>query len=150
MGPMRAACRFARGLEEAGQLDRVARVQVDLYGSLALTGMGHATDRAVLLGLAGNEPAAIDPAAIDSTVAAIRASRQHRPRRKAAPSHSTRPATSSFIATRCFLPARTPNIPTAFDSPPAMPAAQSSPNARSSPSAADLLPKMEQADLPAR
>jgi L-serine dehydratase len=76
MGPMRASCRFARSLEEAGQLNRVARVQVDLYGSLALTGKGHATDRAVLLGLAGNEPAAIDPAAIDSTVAAIRASKQ--------------------------------------------------------------------------
>ncbi len=74
MGPMRAACRFARGLEEAGQLDHVARVRVDLYGSLALTGMGHATDRAILLGLAGYEPAAIDPGAIESTVAAIRSS----------------------------------------------------------------------------
>ena len=38
--------------------------------------MGHATDRAVLLGLAGNEPAAIDPAAIESTVAAIRSSKR--------------------------------------------------------------------------
>ena len=76
MGPMRAACRFARDLEPAGLLDRVARVQVDLYGSLALTGLGHGTDRAILLGLAGNEPASIDPAAIESTVAAIRASRR--------------------------------------------------------------------------
>jgi L-serine dehydratase len=76
MGPMRAACRFARELEPAGLLERVARVQVDLYGSLALTGLGHGTDRAVLLGLAGNEPACIDPAAIESTVAAIRASRK--------------------------------------------------------------------------
>jgi len=74
MGPMRAACRFARGLEEAGQFEQVTRIQADLYGSLALTGKGHATDRAVLLGLQGNEPAAIDPAAIDSTVSAIRAS----------------------------------------------------------------------------
>jgi L-serine dehydratase len=73
MGPMRAACRFAHDLESAGLLDRVARVQVDLYGSLALTGLGHGTDRAVLLGLAGNQPASIDPAAIESTVAAIRA-----------------------------------------------------------------------------
>ncbi|MEI9968759.1 MAG: L-serine ammonia-lyase [Terracidiphilus sp.] len=73
MGPMRAACRFAGDLESAGLLDRVARVQTDLYGSLALTGLGHGTDRAVLLGLAGNEPALIDPAAIESTVAAIRA-----------------------------------------------------------------------------
>src|ERR1700677_1923150 len=75
MGPMRAACRFARDLESAGLLDRVARVRVDLYGSLALTGLGHGTDRAVLLGLAGNEPASIDPAAIESTVGEIRASR---------------------------------------------------------------------------
>jgi len=51
-------------------------VQVDLYGSLALTGLGHATDRAVLLGLAGNEPATIDPAAIEATVAAIRQERR--------------------------------------------------------------------------
>jgi L-serine dehydratase len=73
---MRAACRFARELGTRGLLDRVARVQVELYGSLALTGLGHATDRAVLLGLAGNEPASIDPAAIESTVAAIRAARR--------------------------------------------------------------------------
>src|SRR5580692_7304155 len=73
MGPMHAACRFAQGLESRGLLNRVARVQTELYGSLALTGLGHATDRAVLLGLAGNEPAMIDPARIESTVTAIRA-----------------------------------------------------------------------------
>jgi len=72
MGPMRAACRFARELESHGVLDRVTRVRTVLYGSLALTGVGHATDRAVLLGLSGNEPATIDPAAIASTVAGIR------------------------------------------------------------------------------
>jgi len=76
MGPMRAACRFARELEEHGLLDRVERVQVELYGSLALTGLGHGTDRAVLLGLAGNEPASIDPATIESTVGEIRAARR--------------------------------------------------------------------------
>jgi L-serine dehydratase len=76
MGPMRAACRFAQDLDRDGLLDRAARIQTDLYGSLALTGMGHATDRAILLGLQGNEPARIDPAAIESVVAAIRASRR--------------------------------------------------------------------------
>ena len=76
MGPMRAACRFARELDRNGLLDRAARIQTDLYGSLALTGMGHATDRAILLGLAGNEPAATDPAAIESAVAAMRSSRR--------------------------------------------------------------------------
>src|SRR5580704_13129176 len=75
MGPMRAACRFAQELDRNGLLDRVERIQTDLYGSLALTGMGHATDRAILLGLQGNQPATIDPAAIDSAVAVIRASR---------------------------------------------------------------------------
>jgi L-serine dehydratase len=73
MGPMRAACRFARELEPRGLLERVVRVQAELYGSLALTGLGHATDRAVLLGLSGNEPASIDPAAIEATVGEIRA-----------------------------------------------------------------------------
>ncbi|MFZ1006430.1 MAG: serine dehydratase beta chain, partial [Candidatus Sulfotelmatobacter sp.] len=76
MGPMRAACRFARELATRCGLERVVRVQVELYGSLALTGLGHATDRAVLLGLAGNEPATIDPAAIDSTVREIRMARR--------------------------------------------------------------------------
>ncbi len=76
MGPMRAACRFARELESRGLLNRVQRVQAELYGSLALTGLGHATDRAVLLGLSGNEPATVDPAAIDSTVSQIRAARR--------------------------------------------------------------------------
>ncbi len=76
MGPMRASCRFARELGGRGLLGRVARVEAVLYGSLALTGVGHATDRAVLLGLSGNEPAGIDPAAIASTVAKIRATRR--------------------------------------------------------------------------
>ena len=73
MGPMRASCRFARELASRGLLERVARVQVELFGSLAHTGLGHATDRAVLLGLSGNEPTLIEPALIESTVARIRA-----------------------------------------------------------------------------
>src|SRR6516162_7642895 len=76
MGPMRAACGFARELERKGELEGVDRVQVELYGSLALTGMGHGTDRAVLLGLAGYEPASIDPAAIETTVKEIRTTRK--------------------------------------------------------------------------
>lgn len=71
MGPMRAACRFARELDVSGHPE-VDRVQVELFGSLALTGRGHGTDRAVLLGLSGFEPATIDPVAIDSTIARIR------------------------------------------------------------------------------
>jgi L-serine dehydratase len=76
MGPMRAACRFARELEMSGDVERVHRVEARLYGSLALTGMGHGTDRAVLLGLSGNEPATIDPGVIAATVAGIRATRK--------------------------------------------------------------------------
>ena len=53
---------------------RTERVEADLYGSLALTGKGHATDRAVLLGLAGQRPDGIDPDAADETVARIRES----------------------------------------------------------------------------
>jgi L-serine dehydratase len=72
MGPMRAACRFARELDVNGQLQQIERAQAELFGSLALTGRGHGTDRAVLLGLSGYEPATIDPTAIDSTIARIR------------------------------------------------------------------------------
>jgi L-serine dehydratase len=72
MGPMRAARRFVLSLGESGLLDRTTRVQVDLYGSLALTGLGHGTDRAVLLGLSGEEPSTIDPETIDPKLQQIR------------------------------------------------------------------------------
>jgi L-serine dehydratase len=72
VGPMRAALRFAQSLDAAGQLANTARVVVDLYGSLALTGHGHGTDRAILLGLFGEAPDTIDPALIDTELAAIR------------------------------------------------------------------------------
>ena len=74
VGPMRAALRFTRQLESAGLLSRTAAVNVDLYGSLALTGLGHGTDRAVLLGLLGEAPDRIDPATIEARIAAIRSS----------------------------------------------------------------------------
>jgi L-serine dehydratase len=74
VGPMRAACRFADQLESSEVLPRVARVVVELYGSLALTGKGHATDRAILLGLMGEAPDKIDPMTIDSRLAGIRSS----------------------------------------------------------------------------
>ena len=142
MGPMRAACRFARGLEAAGLLDRVARVQVDLYGSLALTGMGHGTDRAVLLGLAGNEPASIDPAAIESTVDAIRAAR----RMSLAGARSIRFEESRdlicCIATTMFPPARAHSIPTGCASAPSMRRAQFWSERPTFPSAADSSSRM--------
>ncbi|MFL6861397.1 MAG: L-serine ammonia-lyase [Allosphingosinicella sp.] len=72
MGPMTAACRFVETLSSDGALERAARVEVDLYGSLALTGKGHATDRAILLGLSGQRPDRIDPDAAETIVARIR------------------------------------------------------------------------------
>ncbi|RPI16437.1 MAG: L-serine ammonia-lyase [Lysobacterales bacterium] len=74
MGPMNAACTFVEYLEREGKLGQTARVGVQLYGSLALTGLGHCTDRAVLLGLEGHRPDAIDPESIEPTVARIRSS----------------------------------------------------------------------------
>ncbi|MET0337925.1 MAG: L-serine ammonia-lyase [Caulobacter sp.] len=73
MGPMTAAARFCARLLEAGLLSRVARVEVKLYASLALTGRGHATDTATILGLAGFAPATLDPDEGDRVLATVRA-----------------------------------------------------------------------------
>jgi L-serine dehydratase len=72
VGPMRAAAAFLAELQQAGLLERVQRVRVDLYGSLALTGLGHGTDTAVLLGLSGAQPDQVDPATIPGQLARIR------------------------------------------------------------------------------
>ncbi len=72
MGPMSAAARFVKELAAAGRLVDVIGVRAELYGSLALTGKGHATDRAVMLGLEGLEPADIDPDAADRRLSRIR------------------------------------------------------------------------------
>ena len=73
VGPMLAAYRFVRGLDQGGQRPQAARVQVDLYGSLALTGRGHATDKAILLGLSGEKPDTVDPESVEPIVELIRA-----------------------------------------------------------------------------
>ncbi|MEO6923445.1 MAG: L-serine ammonia-lyase, partial [Bryocella sp.] len=72
VGPMRAALRFLRECESVGVLPKIARVRAELYGSLALTGVGHATDRAVLLGLLGESPDTVKLEAIDAMVARVR------------------------------------------------------------------------------
>jgi L-serine dehydratase len=72
VGPMRAALRFVHDLAADGKLDLTERVGVDLYGSLALTGRGHSTDRAVLLGLSGEAPDRVDPDQVESMVRRIR------------------------------------------------------------------------------
>ena len=83
MGPMSAAVRF---LDEIlnGDWPRptdtpVAKLHVSLHGSLAYTGIGHATDRAVLLGLAGHLPDAIDPDRMDGIINTIRTSKSVQP-----------------------------------------------------------------------
>ncbi|WP_018655814.1 L-serine ammonia-lyase [Actinomadura flavalba] len=72
-GPMAAAHRFARGLRDDGLLASVASVEAILYGSLGLTGKGHGSDKAVILGLEGDKPESVDVDTVDERLAAIRA-----------------------------------------------------------------------------
>ncbi|WP_027897418.1 L-serine ammonia-lyase [Zestomonas thermotolerans] len=73
VGPMRAAALFVQALDERGLLDRVRRIEVRLYGSLSATGVGHGTDRAVIMGLMGEWPERIDPRVIEPRIANLRA-----------------------------------------------------------------------------
>lgn len=66
LGPMKAGKAFADELEARGLLDATVRVQADVYGSLSLTGVGHATDKAIIMGLAGFEPESVDIDAMPS------------------------------------------------------------------------------------
>ena len=72
MGPMNAARSFVDSLATQNLLARTASVTAELYGSLALTGRGHCTDRAILLGLEGMRPETIDSSQVEPTVARIR------------------------------------------------------------------------------
>src|ERR687885_60937 len=72
VGPMRAAGRFVRDLERENLFDSVVRVVGELFGSLALTGVGHGTDRAVLLGLAGEIPEEVQTSSIEPLLDNIR------------------------------------------------------------------------------
>jgi len=69
---MKAAAAFAAGLAGRGDIERIASVEVTLLGSLAFTGRGHATDKAVVLGLCGFEPEAVDPDAAEALVDDVR------------------------------------------------------------------------------
>lgn len=75
VGPMRAARQFLLAIEQAGWLDQVCCLEVNLFGSLSATGKGHGTDTAILLGLLGEDPEQIDPAAIASQLVQIRTTR---------------------------------------------------------------------------
>ncbi|KRD72744.1 L-serine ammonia-lyase [Lysobacter sp. Root983] len=79
VGPMRAAARFVeRWLVENGELERCARLRAEVFGSLALTGRGHGTDKAVLMGLEGHWPNQIDPDIIPEALERIRSSKRIR------------------------------------------------------------------------
>jgi L-serine dehydratase len=72
VGPMKAAGAFAGGLLERGAIDRVAALEVALLGSLAFTGKGHATDKAVILGLSGEAPETVDLDEAEALIARVR------------------------------------------------------------------------------
>ncbi len=71
VGPMKAAAAFVDGLVAGDALQRVAGVEVSLFGSLAFTGKGHATDKATILGLAGERPESVDPDRAEALVAEV-------------------------------------------------------------------------------
>ena len=76
VGPMRAAALFSGAVTERRLLERTARLQVRLYGSLSATGVGHGSDRAVIMGLMGEWPDQVDPSSIEPRIAQLLASGQ--------------------------------------------------------------------------
>ena len=78
MGPMNAARSFVDSLAAQGLLPATTSVTAELYGSLALTGRGHCTDRAILLGLEGMRPETIDSTQVEPTVERIRQTKRLR------------------------------------------------------------------------
>src|ERR1700727_1805702 len=73
VGPMRAAGRFAAALADDGLVPAVSALHVELFGSLRATGHGHGSVKAVVLGLAGERPDEVDPAAAQPLVDKVRA-----------------------------------------------------------------------------
>jgi len=76
LGPWRAAQQFLRELHLKGVFEKTQRVSVDLYGSLSLTGVGHATDLAVVLGLSGTDPEYIPVEDIDAIIQKVKSDKQ--------------------------------------------------------------------------
>jgi L-serine dehydratase len=74
IGPMRAAKAFVISLQQANVLEKTHKITIDLYGSLAFTGKGHGTDRALIMGLAYYDPETIDPELIPKKLGEIIAS----------------------------------------------------------------------------
>lgn len=72
VGPMRAALQFVKQVATSKILNDISEITIDLYGSLALTGIGHGTDQAILLGLSGETPEHVDPSSVKKIVEEIR------------------------------------------------------------------------------
>ena len=72
VGPMRAAALFVESLRDRHLLEQVRRIEVQLFGSLSATGIGHGSDNAVIMGLMGEWPDAIDPSQIGRRIQALR------------------------------------------------------------------------------
>jgi L-serine deaminase len=72
VGPMRAGALFVEALREREMLAQVQRIEVRLYGSLAATGIGHGTDKAVIMGLMGEWPDKVDPLLIEPRLLDLR------------------------------------------------------------------------------
>src|SRR5262249_11958233 len=124
VGPMRAALRFVTGPRESGDLARTARIRAELFGSLGATGHGHGSNKAVLLGLSGEDPETVDTDGIDAVVAQVYDKREvallgtHRipfdrdsdlvlHRRRSLPYHPNGMTFTSFEASGAELSART-------------------------------------------
>jgi L-serine dehydratase len=107
VGPMKAARRFGLRLQRDGLLPKVAAVRTELFGSLGATGKGHGTDKAVILGLLGEEPETVDTTTVVARIDAIRAAQQPRPAGRTA-DHASSTGSTCFSAAR-----RWPITPTA-------------------------------------
>ena len=71
VGPMRAAGQFLEKLDSIGRLHQTRRIRIELFGSLGATGRGHGTDKAIYLGLEGEEPGKVDPAQVQDKLERI-------------------------------------------------------------------------------
>ena len=76
LGPIRIGKRFLEELKQQGSLERVAKIVVELQGSLAFTGKGHATPKAVMLGLFGFDPETLDSDEADRVVGRVAAQKK--------------------------------------------------------------------------
>ena len=72
VGPMKAVLMFLHGLKDEGRLEQITSLKAELFGSLAATGKGHGSDKAVMLGIEGETPEAVDTAKVEARIKQIR------------------------------------------------------------------------------